>query len=61
MAKHIMSHHSLHKIACWELLDVWSCSMSTLCKATDAVLQFKFTPDSVNVSGYYLEYVLSGG
>lgn len=31
------------------------------CKAKDAVLQFKFTPDSVNVLGYYSEYVIVRG
>lgn len=35
--------------------------MDTLCQAKDAVLQFKFTPDSVNVLGYYSEYVIVRG
>lgn len=61
MDKNIMSHHSLHKIDFCELLDLWSYSMDTLCKAKDAVLQFKFTPDSVNVLGYYTEYVIVRG
>lgn len=56
-----MSHHSLHKIAYWELLDLWSCSMDTLCNTKDAVLQLKFTTDSVDVVGYYSEYAIVRG
>lgn len=56
-----MSNRRLHKIAFWELLDLWGCSMDTLCKAKDAVLQFKFTPDSVNVWVTTQSTLLSGG
>lgn len=56
-----MSHHSLHSIAFWELLDLWSCSMDTIYKAKDAVLQFKFTLDQSMFWVTTQSTLLSGG
>lgn len=61
MAKNITSHRRLHEIAFCELLDLWSCSMDTLCKAKDAVLQFKFIPDTVMFRVTTQSTLLSGG